>query len=335
MAKIFKKHQAIFYPDELKTFQSWIRNCKANHPECVAQGPGPFFPTRLLDVRKDKVKLVNGCDLKSSNGGYIALSYCWGKTMPESGKTTRETLEARLAGIEFKLLPRTLREAIYVTRSLGIPFIWIDALCIIQGDEADWGKQCSMMAQVYSQAIVTIAAAMGNHCDEGFITKEKVKLRRKIRLKMKSSADNDSENSEDLHILEREDSPLHSRDWTLQELQLSTRIIEFCDIYNVWQCRIELIYYDTSRKHTVKCHNVDTTFDFNLDGLLRCFDLLPTDEDEEDNGASLYKRWRLMVQDFTGRQLTVATDKLPAFSGLAVAMQKYTKSEYLAGNMGK
>jgi hypothetical protein len=39
----------------------------------------------------------------------------------------------------------------------------------------------------------------------------------------------------------------------------------------------------------------------------------------------------MMVQDFTDRHLSVTTDRLPALSGLAAAVQKYTKSEYLAG----
>jgi geranylgeranyl pyrophosphate synthase len=179
---------------------------------------GPFFPTRFLDIQNNTVKLANSCDLKTSDGGYTALSYCWVETMPKTGKTTRKTLEARLAGIEFKRLPRTLREAIYVTRCLGIPFIWIDALCIIQGDEADWGKECSMMAQVYSHPVVTIVAAMGSHCDEGFIPMDDmVNRHQKANLKMSRWAYHDSENSKDLQNLKRELRPLHERGWTLQE----------------------------------------------------------------------------------------------------------------------
>jgi hypothetical protein len=78
--------------------------------------------------------------------------------MRESGKTTMETLKAHHAGIVFASLPRTLREAIYVTRLLKIQFIWIDSLCTIQGDGEDWKKESVTMSQVYSHAVVTIAA---------------------------------------------------------------------------------------------------------------------------------------------------------------------------------
>lgn len=68
--------------------------------------------------------------------------------MPKTGKTTQESMETRRQGIDFALLPRTLREAIYVACLLGISFIWIDALCIIQGDIDDWTKESAMMSKV-------------------------------------------------------------------------------------------------------------------------------------------------------------------------------------------
>jgi hypothetical protein len=39
----------------------------------------PFFPTRLLDVRTPTIRLIDGQDLKPSDGGYVALSYCGGE----------------------------------------------------------------------------------------------------------------------------------------------------------------------------------------------------------------------------------------------------------------
>jgi hypothetical protein len=174
MAGGLEKGQSALYSNEVKTIRSWIQTCQKNHQSCVAPGNNTFFPTRLLDVRKSAIRLVDGQDLKPSDAGYVALSYCWGSTMPKSGKTMLDTLSARRAGIEFALLPKTLREAIVVTRSLGISYIWIDALCISQGDVADWEKESATMSQVYSQAVVTIAAGLQDHCDGGFIKPEKV-----------------------------------------------------------------------------------------------------------------------------------------------------------------
>lgn len=44
-------------------------------------------------------------------------------------------------------------------RALGIEYIWIDRLCIIQGDDKDFQSQSSKMGQVYGNATLVIAAA--------------------------------------------------------------------------------------------------------------------------------------------------------------------------------
>jgi hypothetical protein len=58
--------------------------------------------------------------------------------MPVGGKTTSVTLESHQREVSLAKFPRTLRDAIEVTVSWSIPYIWIDAVCIIQGDTFDW-----------------------------------------------------------------------------------------------------------------------------------------------------------------------------------------------------
>lgn len=89
--------------------------------------------------------------------------------MPKEGMTKAATIEKRMQSIPLKRLPRNLRDAIEVTRSLSIPFIWIDALCISQDDRPDWERELQSMVQVYSRAIITIAASTFDHCDGGFL----------------------------------------------------------------------------------------------------------------------------------------------------------------------
>lgn len=48
-----------------------------------------------------------------------------------------------------------------MTRELGFAYLWIDSLCIVQGDEADWQNESAKMASVYADAALTIAAAAG------------------------------------------------------------------------------------------------------------------------------------------------------------------------------
>jgi hypothetical protein len=58
-------------------------------------------------------------------------------------------------------LPRTVRDAITVTRSLEYGYLWVDSLCIIQDDKQDQDLQIGMMDEIYSNATLTIAAGSG------------------------------------------------------------------------------------------------------------------------------------------------------------------------------
>lgn len=222
MAQSREKEPVRLYSNEVKQLKSWILECQKSHKHCAAQQKGHFFPTRLLDLRKSSIRLVNSHDLKASDGGYAALSYCWGSTIPESGKTTSKTLQTHREGIDYALLPRTLREAIAVTRSLGLPFMWIDALCIIQGDEDNWKRESLTMFQVYSQAAVTIAAGVWDHCDGGFLNSSKVPFINRLKARRTNFARFTDTLEQSLS-----ENPLAFRGWALQERELSTRVIHF------------------------------------------------------------------------------------------------------------
>lgn len=74
---------------------------------------------------------------------YCCLSYCWGGDQPV--KTTLSSLQARVLGIIFSELPQTLRDAILITLRLGLRFIWIACLFIIQDGADDIGVEIGLM----------------------------------------------------------------------------------------------------------------------------------------------------------------------------------------------
>lgn len=73
------------------------------------------------------------------------------------------------------ILPRTIQDTIKVTRSLGLQFLWVDALCIIQDDKDDRQTELSKMAQVFARALVTISAASATHSAQGFLQPRNVR----------------------------------------------------------------------------------------------------------------------------------------------------------------
>lgn len=104
-------------------------------------------------------------------GRYVALSYCWGPTLPVL--TTTANLQAHQDGIDFAALPKTLQDAITMARYLGFQYIWIDCLCIIQDQKKDWSREAASMATIYSNAHLTVAAAGSAHCDGGMLNADR------------------------------------------------------------------------------------------------------------------------------------------------------------------
>ncbi|KAF2106701.1 heterokaryon incompatibility, partial [Lophiotrema nucula] len=55
-------------------------------------------------------------------------------------------------------IPRTIRDAIKLVRSMGEKYLWVDCLCIEQDNTVQKHFQISRMDIVYSRALATIVA---------------------------------------------------------------------------------------------------------------------------------------------------------------------------------
>lgn len=54
-----------------------------------------------------------------------------------------------------------------VAQRLGVRYIWIDSLCIIQDSEEIWLEQSALMGQIYSNSFCNIAAAHASDSRQG------------------------------------------------------------------------------------------------------------------------------------------------------------------------
>ena len=94
----------------------WLKECD-QHPCCPQQTDSPL-PTRLIDVMTAKICHTNG-----ALGKFVALSYCWGTgSQTQLGLGNIETLMQHL---DFNSLPQTIKDAVLVTRSLSIRYLWV------------------------------------------------------------------------------------------------------------------------------------------------------------------------------------------------------------------
>jgi len=137
--------------------RGWLQNCLQNHPKCT-QTDKNWHPTRLLKISNPEfttVQLILTAQNRPTSS-YLTLSHCWGQL--NFLKLTSNTLPQLLVGIRILTLPKTFQDAVQMAIFLGIEYIWIDSLCILQDSAEDWRVQSSQMGDVYSNGILNIAA---------------------------------------------------------------------------------------------------------------------------------------------------------------------------------
>jgi hypothetical protein len=120
--------------EAIDTIQRWQLQCSSDH-SCISTVKNNL-PNRLLDVMHGGVEPdVVLAETAGQSGHYICLSYVWGDKAQLMTKVAN--LEEHKKCIPVQNLPKTATEAIEITRRIGVRWLWIDALCIIQDDRRD------------------------------------------------------------------------------------------------------------------------------------------------------------------------------------------------------
>lgn len=244
--------------ENLPLIEVWLENCRDNHARC-SSSTGGFFPTRLLDLQAfsdcDDIRLVNAeeLDFDGPPPKYVTLSHCWGPPSKHSITTTKATLRERMMRIPFTALSQTFQDSVKISRSLKQRFLWIDSLCIIQDDEDDWASEAALMALVYSHSYFTLAALSSRDDTEGCKMVTDVQSSYSNRFVDIDFYDHGPANDTTWSPRQRarifeapveideihnsvDDGPLNDRAWTLQERELSRRVISFSKRGLLWEC---------------------------------------------------------------------------------------------------
>jgi hypothetical protein len=149
--------------------RQWISHCDRYHGDKCQWLPSDLVPIPLKLIMID---LQDGCLVETSaDVKYVTLSYVWGQVAVL--KTTRDNkamLHQRgslLPDAKQYNIPETIRDAMRLTQSLGLRYLWIDALCIVQDDEDSKKQYLNAMASIYAQSYLTIVAAEGEDASWG------------------------------------------------------------------------------------------------------------------------------------------------------------------------
>ncbi|KAK0610743.1 heterokaryon incompatibility protein-domain-containing protein [Immersiella caudata] len=217
----------------------WLQACDKNHAECRKHAvKSPYMPKRVLEVHGApltlRARLVNNAPPAS----YAALSYCWGGD--QMAKSIKSRVHKYKKDIPLDKLPRTIYDALVVTRGIGLCYLWVDAMCIIQDDGDDMAEQMGQMFAVYRGAYVTISAATAATSNEGFLHPRTSFKPLILSACLSSNTFGPVLASPGPRTSLRRSTvpeyPLFTRSWTYQEHQLSTRLLIYTPLGLISWC---------------------------------------------------------------------------------------------------
>lgn len=328
--------QSMFTGDRvhLQLAQHWLSKCLKTHRRCVRNDKPQWYPTRLLQINLDTVRLLKTAEQTVSDP-CATISYRWG-TEPFECLTIENSgvYEAGLATSD--LLPG-FRDSIQIVRQLGINYIWIDSICIVQSSAAggpdvilDKLADIASMDKVYSNSILNLA---GVHCngpqESPFVNR--LPLDSPCRQFMWREGDDGPSRTycirsiyqsihPDARRLEFGFQPLGARAWVMQERLLSPRMLYFSESMLWWEC-VELEATELCPEGMPE-RKIEATV-ASASGEL--FDL---GQYAFENGDV----WRRIVESCSRKSLTFPVqDKLLALSAIAAKAAEKFQDRYVAG----
>ncbi|KAK3987711.1 heterokaryon incompatibility protein-domain-containing protein [Cladorrhinum sp. PSN332] len=302
--------------------KEWLRICTTSHTSCRPfQQDGSYRPTRLLHISPSgtEVRLCEGDDEMPSKLIYATLSHSWGSVLPLT--LIKDRMSSFKRGIPLTDLPKTFQEAVQVSQRFGIDYIWIDCLCIIQDSADDWKQESVLMASIYGNSHLNIAATASRDGRGGCFRPRRATALRPVKMTLHQN---------DYYLVDAEmwweafeQAPLNTRAWVLQERLLSPRVLHFDHDQLVWECN-ELT---ASERYPDGISGLIPSPRFlrnRLDLLLQTPGaLLP--------GQELFYAWKPIVRAYSSCGLTKSFDKLIALHGIASRIQEALKANYGAG----
>jgi hypothetical protein len=156
-------------PACFRLISNWQSHCEQEHEAC-AEVELPLLPTRVLEVNSSgDTPTVRLCSMKLVRASYAALSYCWGACGANFFTTTASSIERLMKGVAVTVLPETVQDAVSVTTALGLHYLWVDCLCIVQDAVEDWTAALADMDTIYGNSTITIAASSSPGAHAGFL----------------------------------------------------------------------------------------------------------------------------------------------------------------------
>jgi hypothetical protein len=143
--------------------RNWLHDCQNHHTACRVPYTATWVPTRLINLETgdpDRLRVVNTKDIDICTP-YVTLSHCWGnfKEIPFLTLTLSNKSKFMGEGAMLRCSSRNFIDAVAVARHMGVRYIWIDSLCIIQDNGEFSRSEGQLLHKVYRHSYCNISAA--------------------------------------------------------------------------------------------------------------------------------------------------------------------------------
>ncbi|KAH7067363.1 heterokaryon incompatibility protein-domain-containing protein [Paraphoma chrysanthemicola] len=306
-------------------------------------------PIRVLELHDNHVRLVK--PPQSEGLRYICLAHRWLSTTSQMEGiartnsysssadccTLKDNIKRHEVGIEIGDLLPAYRDAVAVARSLGVRYLWIDSLCIVQDDDEDKAAQISAMGAIYSNSYLTIAADCGGDHTESIFSSRSWHWQAH-----EESLEKWNGSLQKIYFRERPNhghlswSGIFTRAWCFQERLLSRRVVRFQPGEVIFECnedlRCECGHPPAGHQGPWECLLQSTHVHDKVafSRMLSLRNAKTTGLGKDTTDAQL---WRQLVFSYSQTHLTYESDRMNALAGIVSLFQSRMlgNSQYLAG----
>ena len=309
-------------PSRWKLASYWLDQCLNKHEQCrFSRSDKTPLPKRVIDVGtadgSSKLRLV---ETRRKQGRYITLSYCWGHNEGPRPKflLSRRNISRYKQEIPLEMLPATLRDAIFIVRRLGERYLWVDCLCIIQGDQDDWITEAANMSSIFQNSLFCLSAIDSSHNDHGILLQQP-KDSTEVDLHEQGHSVGVRSKPPDLQTT-LANSPLTQRAWCFQERILAPAILHVAKHQLFWECAEGSVSEsDPSHDRSIaQCPDQYQDGRLLKDGESQ---IRVAQFERVFNSGSprnvMTSSWYRMIEAYSTRELTYESDRVTAILGLA------------------